>query len=80
MCGYFFVQGSNLDSSAKQWRLAADFMNDIGNYMIVLYRDWIALPISSAMSMSIYVPNCASLFNQDIFFIANQSTAVVLIN
>jgi hypothetical protein len=25
------LQGTNLDSKAKQWRLAADFMNDIGD-------------------------------------------------
>jgi hypothetical protein len=27
-------QGSNLDSSAKQWRLAADLMNDMGKVMM----------------------------------------------
>eukprot|EP00850_Spirogloea_muscicola_P013475 SM000091S24633 [mRNA] locus=s91:476219:478981:+ [translate_table: standard] len=29
-------QGSNLDSKAKQWRLAADFMNDIGMLLDLL--------------------------------------------
>lgn len=30
---FTIYQGSNLDSQAKQWRLAADFMNDIGMLM-----------------------------------------------
>ncbi|KAH7436708.1 hypothetical protein KP509_05G032200 [Ceratopteris richardii] len=30
---FTIFQGSNLDSKAKQWRLAADFMNDIGMLM-----------------------------------------------
>jgi hypothetical protein len=29
-------QGSNLDSSAKQWRLAADLLNDVGMLMDLL--------------------------------------------
>ncbi|XP_058070401.1 protein root UVB sensitive 3 isoform X1 [Magnolia sinica] len=30
---FTFYQGSNLDSSAKMWRLVADFMNDLGMLM-----------------------------------------------
>ncbi|CAM6093199.1 unnamed protein product [Calypogeia fissa] len=30
---FTLYQGSNLDSSAKQWRLAADFLNDMGMLM-----------------------------------------------
>jgi hypothetical protein len=30
LAGKLFLQGSNLDSSAKQWRLAADLLNDMG--------------------------------------------------
>ncbi|KAJ7548234.1 hypothetical protein O6H91_07G003500 [Diphasiastrum complanatum] len=30
---FTLYQGSNLDSNAKQWRLAADFLNDIGMLM-----------------------------------------------
>eukprot|EP00250_Pteridium_aquilinum_P033736 c6181_g1_i1 orf=650-1951(-) len=30
---FTIYQGSNLDSKAKQWRLAADFMNDLGMLM-----------------------------------------------
>jgi len=26
------LQGSNLDSNAKMWRLVADFMNDLGRF------------------------------------------------
>nr|GMD84619.1 protein root UVB sensitive 3 isoform X1 [Ipomoea batatas] len=33
---FTFYQGSNLDSSAKMWRLIADFMNDLGMLMDLL--------------------------------------------
>ena len=35
----FTVQGSNLDSNAKMWRLVADLMNDLGMHSFFLILD-----------------------------------------
>nr|XP_009386130.1 PREDICTED: protein root UVB sensitive 3 isoform X2 [Musa acuminata subsp. malaccensis] len=37
---FTFYQGSNLDSSAKMWRLVADFMNDLGMLMDLVSPLW----------------------------------------
>lgn len=31
-----FLQGSNLDSNAKMWRLVADLMNDLGTSLFLI--------------------------------------------